>query len=117
VEVLLTRNTATLTGSVRTARGAGTDAAVLIFGADPSQWDGRFTTTRLGHADGQGRYRLDGLRAGRYLAIALRVEDVSLDDAVPIYFDLLAGLATPVVVNEGGSVTLDLERMTLGALP
>jgi hypothetical protein len=117
VEVLLSRNTATLSGSVRTARGAGTDAAVLIFGADPSQWDARFTTTRLGHADGQGRYRFEGLRAGRYLAIALRVEDVSLDDALPIYFDLLAGLATPVVVNEGGSVTLDLERMTLGALP
>ena len=117
VEVLLTRNSATLTGIVRTAQGAGTDAAVLIFGRDPSQWDGRFTTTRLGHADGQGRYRLDGLRAGQYLAIALSAEDVYLDDPSPNNFELLATLATPVVVNEGASVTLDLKRITLGTLP
>ena len=117
IEVLLTRNSATLTGIVRTAQGAGTDAAVLIFGRDPSQWDGRFTTTRLGHADGQGRYRLDGLRAGQYLAIALSAEDVYLDDPLPNNFELLATLATPVVVNEGASVTLDLKRITPGALP
>jgi protocatechuate 3,4-dioxygenase beta subunit len=117
VEVLLTRNSATLTGIVRTAQGAGTDAAVLIFGRDPSQWDGRFTTTRLGHADGQGRYRLDGLRAGQYLAIALSAEDVYLDDPLPNNFELLATLATPVAVNEGAAVTLDLKRITPGALP
>lgn len=117
VEVLLTRNSATLTGIVRTAQGAGTDAAVLIFGRDPSQWDGRFTTTRLGHADSQGRYRLDGLRAGQYLAIALSAEDVYLDDPLPNNFELLATLATPVVVNEGASVTLDLKRITLGGPP
>ncbi|HEU4926202.1 MAG TPA: carboxypeptidase-like regulatory domain-containing protein [Vicinamibacterales bacterium] len=117
VEVLLTRNSATLTGIVRTTQGAGTEAAVLIFGRDPSQWDGRFTTTRLGHADGQGRYRLDGLRAGQYLAIALSAEDVYLDDPLPNNFELLATLATPVVLNEGASVTLDLKRITPGALP
>jgi Carboxypeptidase regulatory-like domain len=117
VEVLLTRNTATLTGIVRTAQGAGTDAAVLLFGRDPSQWDGRFTTTRLGHADGQGRYRLDGLRAGQYLAIALSAEDVYLDDPLPNNLEVLATLATPVVVNEGASVTVDLKRVTLGTLP
>ena len=117
VEVLLTRNSATVTGIVRTAQGAGTDAAVLIFGRDPSQWDGRFTTTRLGHADSQGRYHLDGLRAGQYLAIALSAEDVYLDDPLPNNFELLATLATPVVVNEGASVTLDLKRITPGVLP
>ena len=117
VEVLLTRNSATLTGIVRTAQGAGIDAAVLIFGRDPSQWDGRFTTTKLAQADGQGRYRVEGLRAGQYLAIALSAEDVYLDDPWPNNFELLATLATPVVVNEGASITLDLKRTRLGALP
>jgi protocatechuate 3,4-dioxygenase beta subunit len=117
VEVLLTRNSATVTGSVRTAKGAGTDAAVLIFGRDRSQWDGRFTTTAVGHADGQGRYRLGGLRAGHYLAIALSAEDVNIDEPLPAYFELLAGLATPLEVSDGASVTLDLKRITLDALP
>ena len=117
VEMLLTRNSATVTGTVRTAQGAGTDAAILIFGRGQSQWDGRFTTTRVGQADGQGRYRLDGLRAGHYLAIALSAEDVNVDDPLPAYFELLAGLATPLEVTDGASVTLDLKRITLGALP
>jgi len=117
VEMLLTRNSVTVTGTVRTAQGAGTDAAVLIFGRGPSQWDGRFTTTRVGQTDGQGRYRLEGLRAGHYLAIALGAEDVNVDEPLPAYFELLAGLATPLEVNDGASITLDLKRITLGALP
>ena len=117
VEMLLTRNSVTVTGTVRTAQGAGTDAAVLIFGRGPSQWDGRFTTTRVGQTDGQGRYRLEGLRAGHYLAIALSAEDVNVDEPLPAYFELLAGLATPLEVNDGASITLDLKRITLGALP
>jgi hypothetical protein len=116
VEVLLTRTSATLTGIVRTAQGAGTDAAVLIFGRDPSQWDGRFTTTKLANADGEGRYRVEGLRAGHYLVIAVGADDVYLDDPLPNNFELLAGLATPVVVNDGAPVTLDLKRITLGPL-
>ena len=64
-----------------------------------------------------GGLRLDGLRAGQYLAIALSAEDVYLDDPSPNNFELLATLATPVVVNEGASVTLDLKRITLGTLP
>ena len=117
VEILLTRNGATVTGTVRTAQGAGTDAAVLIFGRDPSRWEGRLTTTKVGQADGQGRYRLEGLRAGHYLAIALSAEDVNVDEPLPAYFELLAGLATPIELNDGASVTLDLKRITLGALP
>ena len=117
VEVLLTRNSATVTGTVRTAQGAGTEAAVLIFGRDRSQWDGRFTTTTVGHADGQGRYRVEGLRAGHDLAIALSAEDVNIDEPLPAYFELLAGLATPLEVSDGASVTLDLKRITLDALP
>ena len=117
VEMLLTRNSVTVTGTVRTAQGAGTDAAVLIFGRGQSQWDGRFTTTRVGQTDGQGRYRLEGLRAGHYLAIALSAEDVNVDEPLPAYFELLAGLATPLEVNDGASITLDLKRITLGALP
>ena len=117
VEMLLTRNGATVTGTVRTAQGAGTDAAVLIFGRDPSRWEGRLTTTRVGQADGQGRYRLEGLRAGHYLAIALGAEDVNVDEPQPAYFELLAGLATPLEVTDGASVTLDLKRITLGVLP
>jgi hypothetical protein len=117
VEMLLTRNSATVTGIVRTAQGAGTDAAVLIFGRDRSRWDGRLTTTRVGNADGQGRYRLEGLRAGHYLAIALSAEDVNVDEPLPAYFELLAGLATPLEVNDGASIALDLKRITLGALP
>ena len=117
VEMLLTRNSATVTGTVRTAQGAGTDAAVLIFGRDRSRWDGRLTTTRVGNADGHGRYRLEGLRAGHYLAIALSAEDVNVDEPLPAYFELLAGLATPLELNDGASVTLDLKRIALGALP
>jgi len=96
---------------VKTRKGTPTDGAVLIFSEDPSLWHERFTTTRIAHATGGGAFRLEGLRAGRYLALAIRREDASLSDTTPAYFELLARYATSVSIGDGDASSLELILM------
>ena len=62
----------------------------------------------LTRAGGDGRYRIDGLRAGRYLAVALLPGTGSLTGLTREYFDLVTRHATPVVVHDGEAVMLHL---------
>jgi hypothetical protein len=109
LQVLLTDRASVLTGVVRSQTGIPTDAGVLLFSDDPSLWHERFTTTRASFAGGDGMYRLDGLRSGRYLAIAVPRDDATLTSTTPEYFELLARHATPVVIAEAESTSLDLK--------
>ena len=70
--------------------------------------------TRSAVTRATGQYRLDGLRAGRYLAVAVTVEDAStISGSGPAYFELLARHATPVMLGDGETKTLDLKRVRL----
>ena len=60
-----------------------------------------------------GRYRLDGLRAGRYLVIATIREDGLMSITTDEYVNLLAGYATRVMINDGEVKRLDLTRIAL----
>ena len=113
LQVLLTDRPSVLTGIVTTQKGIPTDAGVLLFSDDPSLWHERFTTTRASLAGGDGRYRIDGLRSGRYLAIAVPREDASLTSTTPEYFELLARHATPILIAEAESTSLDLKVTSL----
>ena len=105
---VLTDRTATLRGVVRTQKGTPTDGAVLVFAEDQSLWHGRFTTTKMTYATGGGAFRLEGLRAGRYLVVAIDRDNASLRDTTPEYFELLARLATFVSIADGEAPPLDL---------
>ena len=96
-----------------TEKGIPADAGVMLFSDDPSLWHERFTTTRASLAGGDGNYRIDGLRSGRYLAIAVPRDDASLSGSTSAYFELLARNATPVMIADAESKSLDLKLASL----
>jgi hypothetical protein len=113
LQVILSRRRATLAGTVTRASGPGLDAAVLLFSQDPARWHERFSTTKLAYTDGGGGYRVEGLRPGSYLAVAVTRDDASLSDTTPAYFELLAKAATPAVLADGEQKSLNLAIVPL----
>jgi hypothetical protein len=113
LQVVLTQGGATLSGVVTTPANVPADASVLVFAEDPALWMDRASQTRSAMTGATGRYRLGGLRAGRYLAVAVMLEDGPVFNQSPAWFELLAKYATPVVLGDGESKTLDLKRVIL----
>jgi hypothetical protein len=81
LQVLLTRGGASLTGIVRTSAGVAAEASLLLFSEDPALWHERASTTGI-TSTGDGRFRLDGLRAGRYLGVATHLRFLS-ESSIP----------------------------------
>ena len=113
VEIILTQRAATLSGTVTTRNGALTDAAVMLISDNPTLWNERATTSKLTNAAGDGKYRIEGLRAGRYLALALPKDEAALTGTTPVFFALLAKHGTPVSLDEGEPKVLDLKIVSL----
>jgi len=113
LQVVLTQRAATLTGIVSTSANVPADATVLVFAEDPALWFDRASLTRSVMTTATGQYRLDGLRAGRYLAVAVMLDDGPITGQSTAYFELLAKYATPVMLGDGESKTLDLKRVRL----
>ncbi len=57
---------------------------MLVFAEDPSFWHEPFTTTRLAHATGSGAFRMEGLRAGCYLVVAIDRDEASIREALGV---------------------------------
>jgi hypothetical protein len=108
LEIVLTERAAALTGSVTTGAGSAADAGVIVISDDPALWHTRFSTTRSEYTDAAGRFRAAGLRAGRYLAVAVPRSEAFLGDATPAYFELLARAATSIVIAEGETKSVSL---------
>jgi hypothetical protein len=108
LRVHLSQRLATLTGVVRNDRGSTTGAAVAIFSDNPTFRHDRSTMTRVVHTSAGGKFRVEGLRAGRYLALAVPPDGLTVADATTGFFDAVAKLATPVVIRAAESKTLDL---------
>jgi carboxypeptidase family protein len=113
LEVVLTQRVAALTGIVTTATGVPALSSVLLINEDPGSWHERATTTRSTMTGADGKYRLDGLRAGRYLIVATTWEDGFVPGSTSDYIEFLAKHATRVLVGDGESTGLDLKRITL----
>jgi protocatechuate 3,4-dioxygenase beta subunit len=112
VRVTLSRTAGTLTGRVTNRRGTGVDGTIVAFSEDPARWHSRFTTTRTVRADGDGHYRLEGLRPGRYLVTALAPTTVIPRDLTAPFFDRIAPLTTGIAIVAGAPQQLDLKITT-----
>jgi hypothetical protein len=112
LEVVLTRDAALLTGIVTNRRDVPTEAAVVIFAEDPALWHERYTTTRLTMSTADGVFKAEGLRPGRYAAVALPRDEASLQNPSG-YFQALLGHATLVVLSDRESKTLNLKLTSL----
>jgi hypothetical protein len=117
LRIEVTQQVGRLSGSVVEASGAPTSSAtVLVFADDEMLWYpySRFTRTARPSAD--GRFRIERLAAGRYLAVARAyVEDGQWDDR-----SFLASLrddAEAFTLSEGGSHALTLRLPPRQRLP
>ena len=108
LRVIVSERLGTLAGVVRTERGDPEAAAVLMFAEDPAFRHERSTMTKMVYAAANGRFVVDGLRPGRYVAVAVPREAASLTDATAGYFELLAKHGKPIVIRDREAEALDL---------
>jgi hypothetical protein len=72
VEVLVTRETTELSGTVQNAKGTSiTDYVAVIFAGESSRWGYQSRYVRVARPDQTGRFVISGLPPGSYLAVAL----------------------------------------------
>ena len=109
LRVTLSERLGTLTGAVTNSSGAPVAAAVIVFAEDPAFRHERATMTKMVYTAANGRYVVEGLRAGRYVAVAVPREASSLADATADYFDLLARQGTKVTIRDREAEALDLK--------
>lgn len=78
---------------------------VVVFARDAGKWFEQSRWVRAARPDQQGQYRLDGLPAGDYYAVALDyVEDGQWFD--PAYLTSLREYAVPFTLGEAGSTSI-----------
>ena len=109
VQVIVSDQVTTVTGRFADEKGAPvTDGTVIVFSEDAQKWseDSRFVSAA--RPDQKGEYRIRGLPAGDYLAVALTyVEDGMWND--PEYLESLRASAQKVRLPEAGSQVLSLK--------
>lgn len=112
IEVVLTQQTTNVSGLVADDHGdPSRDYTVIVFGQDRDQWFGGSRYFSEGRPDQDGRYRIRGLPAGRYYAIALdSLEPGEASD--PDLLEQLRPKAMSLMLNEGEAKTLDLRLVT-----
>jgi len=112
-EIELTNQLTTVSGLVTNARGEhSTDYTVVFFAQDREKWQPPNRFFRVGRPDQDGRFKLSGLPAGEYYAIASDSLDPN-ETSDPEVLDRISGRATSFSLNDGENKVLDL-RLTTG---
>jgi len=111
VRVVVTNRFPTVTGHVSDDHGADADGAVLLFPADEARWVGVADNVRMTRTTPQGAFRVDAVRPGDYLAIAVPSLQSS-QTADPEFLASLKDRATKISVREGepAQIALRLSR-------
>lgn len=109
LQVVFTSTAPSIDGLVTDDLGKPAMATVLLFGEDPSTWRAYSSLSRSVAPDKDGRYRLTGLREGRYFAVAVPAElGTSTMGATPELLEALSKVATRVTLFPGELRTVDL---------
>lgn len=109
VEILITNRMTEITGRGVDDKNAPVgEATVLIFPVDSNRWYENSRSVRATRPDLQGRWQLEGLRAGEYFAIALDyVENDAWQD--PEFLESLLDKATKVQIVEEAAAAVALK--------
>lgn len=108
LEILLTKELASLTGTVQGTKGETlTDFVVIAFADDRAKWGYLTRFVRTGRPDQTGRFVIEGLPTGSYQVIALEYLEPG-DEQDPETLERLRGLGTSVTVKEGEQKTVSL---------
>ena len=110
LEIELTNQQSQITGSVTNSRGqAVKDYSVVVFARDREKWTLPQTRyIRQGQADQEGRFKVTGLPAGEYYAVAVDYVDVG-EANDPEFLDKIKDRATMLTLDDGGTKVLDLK--------
>lgn len=115
VRVTITDATSEVNGAVKTSGGRyAVDALVLIIPSSEQAWTRTSRRFRLLRTDASGRFRIRGLPAGEYLAVAT----YDLDESEAYRVDLLRELVVqgvPLVIADRERRTVDLPLVSLAA--
>jgi hypothetical protein len=109
IEVELTNKQSDLSGIVTNTKGeAVKDYSLVVFPQDRDRWGPGSRYLRTGRPDQDGRFKITGLPAGRYYAIA--VDYIESGDATdPEFLDRVERKAIGFSLGDGETKTLDLK--------
>jgi hypothetical protein len=112
IELEFTNQLNGLSGSVTNARGqAATDYTAVVFSQDRERWLGQTRYFRLTRGDLNGQFKIAGLPAGDYYAIA--VDSVDPNEAQdPEFLDKASIRATKFSLGDIEQRVLDLKLTT-----
>jgi hypothetical protein len=111
--IILTNRLTQVTGAVTDSRGeAAPDYVAVLFSTDSARWGARSRFVQAARPDQQGRYEIQGLPPGDYLAVAVEYlpEGEWRDPAV---LEALRSVAANLRLEEGETRGLDLKLMAL----
>ena len=112
IQIVVSDQVTTLSGQITDDKGAPlTDGTVLVFSSDASKWadDSRFV--KATRPDQQGKYQIQGLPPGEYLAAAIDyVEEGMWND--PEYLESIRGLGQRFTLGEADTHALMLRLLT-----
>ena len=108
LRVVITSKTASVSGTVTNARGRpGVNSTVVVFPDDERQWGATSRSVRIASAGADGRFDVQGLLPGKYLAAAVdSLEEGAWND--PDELRRLRGSATSVSLAASESQTVSL---------
>ena len=111
IEVILTNQVTTITGTVRDARGIGrNDFIVVFFPVGQFSSEERASRQRGIRPDPDGVYRIRNLPSGDYLAAAVPAMSLPIDgEWDPAFFEKVRLAATSLKLAEGQTLGLNLD--------
>jgi hypothetical protein len=107
VEVTLTSNLATVTGSVTDGNTPMAECQVIVFSYDSLKWAYPSRHLMSGRTDAKGTFTLSGLPPGDYLAVAFPARQAQ-NYQDPAVLELARGFATSITVHEGTQTSVVL---------
>jgi hypothetical protein len=112
-EVELTNRITTLTGAVTNSRGEPVaDYVAIVFAQDRERWTEESRYISAGRPDQDGRYKVSGLPAGEYLAVAVDNVDQT-ETTSPEFLERASRSAIRFSLGDAETKSLDL-RLTAG---
>lgn len=113
VTIVLTTHTAIVQGTVTDDKGApATEVSLMMFSDDKTTWHGNSVRTRRSGVDQIGQFKLQQVLPGTYLIVAMPRESLMLPLTDPSTFEQYSKYATPVVVGDGETRTVNLKVVT-----
>jgi carboxypeptidase family protein len=109
IEIEMTNHQSDFSGVVTNTRGEPVkDYSLVVFAQDRERWNPGSRYLRTSRPDQDGRFKVTGLPAGRYYAVALDyVEPGEASD--PEFLDRVSAKAEKFSLNEGEVKTFDLK--------